>query len=145
MKFIDANLLLLSYDANAALHRRAAKWLETTFSSREHIGIPVLSIAAFLRISTDKRLPRLSMRMADALAAVESWIERPNVKLVHTSDLNWGTTVECIRSANVTGAMVTDAQLAALAIDHGATFYSNDRDFARFPKLRWIDPLSEKA
>lgn len=145
MKFIDANLLLLSYDPHSAFHERAGKWLEATLSSKEPVGIPLLSVTAFLRISTDKRLPRLSMRMADALDAVDSWLERTNVSLIHTSDSNWRTTVECIHAGRISGAMVTDAQLAALAIDHGAVLCSQDRDFARFPKLKWIDPLAGKA
>lgn len=145
MKLIDANLLLLSYDVNAALHLRARKWLEATLSSGDSIGIPMLSVAAFVRIGTDKRLPRLALRMADALAAVDSWLELDNVSLVHTSDTNWRRTQECIRAGNVTGAMVTDAQIAALAMQHGAILYSNDRDFSRFPQLRWVDSFSGRA
>ena len=145
MKLIDANLLLLSYDVNAAQHRRARSWLEATLSAGDPIGIPMLSVAAFVRIGTDKRLPRLALRMADVLAAVNSWLALDNVSLVHTSDTNWRRTQECIRAGNVTGGMVTDAQIAALAIEHGAILYSNDRDFSRFPKLRWVDPLSRTA
>ncbi len=143
MRLLDANLLLLSYDQQAVLHKAAKLWLEGVLSGGEAVGIPMLSVAAFLRISTDKRLPRLVMRMEDALAAVDSWLSRRHVSIVHTADTNWKTTVECIRVGKVSGAMVTDAQLAALAIDHGATFYSHDADFARFPRLRWVDPLTK--
>ena len=98
MKFLDANLLLLSYDPSAVLHRRARRWLENTLSETEPIGIPMLAIGGFLRISTDKRLPRLSLRMEDALAAVDDWISRKNVSIIHTTIANWKTTVECIQA-----------------------------------------------
>lgn len=142
MIFPDANLLLLSYDSNARLHKLAAQWLSKVFSGDEPVGLPLLSVNAFVRISTDHRLPRTAMRMEAALEVVESWLDLPHVSLVHTSDRTWELTAKCIMDARVAGAMTTDAQLAAIAIEHGATLYSNDRDFARFKQLRWVDPLS---
>lgn len=141
MIFPDANLLLLSYDANAKLHKPAAQWLSKVLSGDEPVGLPMLSVSAFVRISTDHRLPRTAMRMEAALAAVESWLELPHVTLVHSSDKTWELTARCIVDAKVAGAMTTDAQLAAITIEHGATLYSNDRDFIRFKQLRWVDPL----
>ncbi|MBE7182447.1 MAG: PIN domain-containing protein [Terriglobus roseus] len=145
MKLIDANLLLFSYDPGAAMHTKARRWFEQTLSSGERIGIPMLAISAFVRISTDKRLPRTNLRMADALGAVQSWLNLDNVEVIHTSNKTWQITVEVLRSSGVTGSMITDVQLAALAIEHGATLYSNDRDFARFKQVRWIDPFADRA
>ena len=145
MKLIDANLLLFGYDPDAMLHAKARRWLEGTLSSGVRVGIPMLAISAFIRIGTDKRLPRTALRMADALGAVQSWLDLDNVEVVHTSDRTWNTSVELLKSSGMTGSMVTDVQLAALALEHGATLYSNDRDFARFKQVRWVDPLADYA
>ena len=145
MKLIDANLLLFSYDPNAALHGKARSWLEQTLSSGERVGIPMLVVSAFIRIGTDRRLPRTALRMKDALEAVQSWLELDNVELVHTSDRTWQRSAELLESSGLTGSMVTDVQLAALALEHGATLYSHDRDFARFKQVRWIDPLTGRT
>ena len=145
MKLLDANLLLFSYDSNALLHEKARRWLEQTLSSGERVGIPMLAISGFVRIGTDRRLPRAALRMTEALSAVQSWLELDNVELVHTSNRTWKITTELLKSSGVRGAMVTDVQVAALAIEHGATLYSSDRDFARFKQVRWIDPLTGSA
>ncbi len=104
----------------------------------------MLSIASFLRISTDRRLKRLTLRMDDAIAAVESWLRVDSVFVVHTAERHLGHTLKCIRSGSVNGAMVTDAQLAALAIEHNATLFTTDADFSRFTGLRWRNPLKSR-
>ncbi len=105
----------------------------------------MLVVSAFIRIGTDRRLPRTALRMKDALEAVQSWLELDNVELVHTSDRTWQRSAELLESSGLTGSMVTDVQLAALALEHGATLYSHDRDFARFKQVRWIDPLTGRT
>lgn len=145
MKLIDTNLLLYSYDPNSAFHRRARTWLENTLASQEHVGIPMLCIAGFLRISTDSRLPKLNLRMSDALAAVESWMACDVVTVLHTTDADWDTTLRCVAQGRVSGGMFTDAQIAALALRHGAIVCTADTDFARFPGLRWVNPLERRA
>ena len=144
MNFTDSNLLLYSYDPDSIFHKDAVVWLEEMLSSGEPFGIPMLSIASFLRISTDRRLKRLGLRMDDAIAAVESWLQVDSVFVVHTAERHLGHLLKCIRSGPVNGAMVTDAQLAALAIEHNATLFTADADFSRFTGLRWRNPLKSR-
>jgi toxin-antitoxin system PIN domain toxin len=138
---VDADLLLYAYDEGAQEHRRAKSWLEGAFSSEPVVGLPLVSILAFLRIATDHRLSDAPRTPRDAIAIVDSWLARENICLLTPGSRHWQIFSEVLTDSNSTGARVTDAHLAALAIEHGATFCTNDRDFRRFPGLVACFPL----
>lgn len=79
--------------------------------------------------------------MVEAAALVDKWLERPNVFPLAPGELHWRVLRELLIAGQVRGRLTTDAQLAALTIEHGGTLYTTDRDFARFPGLRWTNPL----
>ena len=83
--------------------------------------------------------------MDQALAFCRQLIARPTASVIQPGQRHWQIIVELIESAGVHGAMVSDAYLAALAIEHDCDLVTSDKDFARFPKLRWRHPLSEDA
>ena len=141
MILIDANLLLYAYDPSSLQHHAARNWLETTLSKPELIGLPWLTLLAFLRISTSPRPLENPLSVAEAGAIVSDWLDRPTVILLNPGDRHWQILRDLIIKGQARGALVTDAHLAALAIEHGATLATTDRDFARFPGLKFFNPL----
>jgi toxin-antitoxin system PIN domain toxin len=140
---LDANLLLYAYDETFAQHRRARAWLEDVFSGDEPVGLPWQTISAFLRIHTDAKLPGNRFTMVEAIQVVEDWMMLPNVHLLSPGKAHWSQFRRMLIDGQVRGPLTTDASLAALTIEYGGVLYTNDRDFARFPGLRWTNPLLE--
>jgi toxin-antitoxin system PIN domain toxin len=141
MILIDANLLLYAYDSSSEQHRAAADWLSACLSGPELAGFAWMTILAFLRIGTHPRLRAQPFSSAEAAAIVQEWLDQPNVRILTPTDRHWTILKGLLGTAQVRAALVTDAHLAALAIEHGAVLYSNDRDFTRFPGLKWVNPL----
>ena len=141
MTLIDANVLLYAYHPRAPQHERCRAWVETAFSSGSVVLIPWATIVAFLRIGTSPRVFDRPLTMAEAEAAVSSWLALPSVSPVDPGERYWEILQALLHRAQVVGPLVTDAALAALAIEHGATLCTTDRDFARFPGLRTLSPL----
>ena len=142
MIVLDANLLLYAYDASSPHHQAAQKWLQKTFSADELIGIPWQSVGAFLRIVTNVRLPGQRTTLEQALEVVDLWFEQPNVRFLTPSERHWPLLRQMMIEGKARGPLLTDAQLAALTIEHGGVLHTTDRDFARFPGLRWTNPLA---
>jgi len=138
---IDANLLIYSYDTNSSHHTMSRAWLETILSGTETVGLCWQTVCAFLRVVTNRRLPRSYRPVAEALQTVEQWLTQPNVQVLTPGDRHWSLLGRIILEANASGPLVSDAELAALTIEHGGVLYTADRDFARFPGLRWVNPL----
>jgi uncharacterized protein len=139
---LDANLLLYAYDSASSYHTKARAWIEGVFSGAAPIGLPWQTIGAFLRIMTNPRLPGERFSLSEAVEIVERWLEQPNVRLLAPGDDHWPLLRPMIVEGQATGALVTDAQLAALTIEYGGVLHTTDRDFARFPGLRWKNPLN---
>ena len=138
----DANILLYAWDSSADLHPRAKAWVEATFSSGDPVGLTWQNIAAFLRIITNPRLPAQRYTIQDAAAIVESWLEQPGVTILVPGEQHWRLLRGILLQSQVIGPDITDAQLATLTIEYGGTLYTTDRGFARFPGLRWTNPLN---
>jgi len=139
---IDANLLLYAYDATSLHHATARRWIEEVFSSGWPVGLPWHTVAAFLRIATNPNLPGQRFTPIEAAALVDEWMEQPNVRLLSPGEHHWPLFREAIVGGQARGALVTDAQLAALTIEFGGVLHTTDRDFARFPGLRHKNPLA---
>jgi hypothetical protein len=142
MIILDANVLLYAYDSASILHSKARAWVEDAFSGTTPIGLPWQTINAFLRITTNSRLPRQRFSMAEAARIADLWLEQPNVRPLAPGEDHWPLFRQMIIEGQASGPLVADAQLAALAIEYGGTLCTTDRDFARFPGLRWKNPLS---
>jgi len=138
----DANLLLYAYDSDSDRQRPAARWLGEMFSGPDTFGLSWLTIGAFLRISTHTRLGRSQLRMSFAINIVDEWMAMRAVRLIVPGKEHWVILREMLTTGRVEGPVTTDAQLAALTMEHGAILHTADRDFARFPGLRWVNPLA---
>lgn len=143
MLLIDANLLIYGYHAESAEHAAAKVWLEDVMSGSETVALPWPSVLAFLRITTHQRIFERPLSMDQAREFVASWLPRPQVHAVEAGADFFAIFSTLLATAQIKGALVIDAALAALAIEHGATLCSTDRDFVRFPGLRWTNPLKQ--
>jgi uncharacterized protein len=138
---VDANLLLYAYDDKSLFHDRARSWMERIFSDAAPVGLPWQTIWAFLRIVTNPRLPGERFSMVEGIATVNRWLMQPNVRVLSPGDRHWAIFQQMLVEGQVRGTMTTDAQLAALTIEYGGVLHTADRDFSRFPGLRWANPL----
>jgi toxin-antitoxin system PIN domain toxin len=143
MIVLDVNLLIYAYDTTCKDHRKALKWIEEIFSGDETIGLPWQTISAFLRILTYPETFGESFTMEQSIAIVDDWLDRPQVRTLPQGETHWELFREALLKGDVRGKLTSDAALAALTIEYGGVLYSNDRDFARFPGLRWVNPLLE--
>ena len=141
MKVLDANLLLYAYNPSFDQHPAARLWLEQTFSSPEPVALPWAVLLAFLRIGTNPRAFEVPFTTEEATEIVAGWLDLPMVSVVHAGPRHWLILRNLLEEAQVRGPLVTDAHIAALAIERGAILYTSDRDFARFPALRCVNPL----
>lgn len=142
MIVIDANLLVYAYDLASTDHKKSLVWLENVLSGVEAVGLPWQSMSAFLRVITNRRLAGARVTVEQAVLVVEEWLQQPNVQILVPGDQHWSVWRRMILEGRASGPLVSDAQIAALTIEYGGVLYTADRDFARFPGLRWKNPLS---
>ncbi len=137
----DANLLLYAYHPRAEQHEASRTWLEAALSGSELVQFAWLTLRAFLRISTNPRAFEEPLSIAEATTTISSWLARPNAVVVQAGERHWEILRHLLDVSQSAGPLVTDAALAALAIEHGATLHTTDRDFSRFPGLNWTNPI----
>lgn len=141
MKIVDVNILLYAGNTDAAEHEVVRNWWENALSGEESIGLAWSVILGFVRISTHPAVLPRPNTIEEVCGKVERWLQRRVVSVIHESAGHWPLLANLLLSADVRGNLVTDAHLAALAMDHGATLVSCDSDFSRFDGLRWENPL----
>lgn len=141
MIVLDANLLLYAYGESSPHHNEARAWLEKVLSGAETVGFPWQTLAAFVRIATDPRVPGYRRSGAEVIGIVNEWLEQPIVRLLVASERSLPIFQEMVLAGQASGPLVSDAELAALTIEYGGVLHTADRDFARFPGLRWVNPL----
>ena len=139
---LDANVLLYAVDTDSPFHLRARTWLEEAMSGPERVGFPWVSLTAFQRIITHPRATANPLTPVEAWSYITDWLNAdrcwvPNPGTQHRDILG-----QLLVDGDLRGNLVTDAHLAALAIEQGTSVCSFDSDFARFPGLRWIVPDS---
>jgi toxin-antitoxin system PIN domain toxin len=140
---VDANLLLYAVDENSAHNAAAAAWLQETLNGDGRVGLPWQTIGAFLRIVTHPRVSDNPLSGTDAWRYVADWLALPVVWIPPASEMTARVYAKLCAQVEVTGNLVPDAQLAALALEHGVEIASADTDFVRFPGLRWTNPLAK--
>lgn len=138
---IDANILVYAVDEDAPQHARAKAFLEEHLNGDRRIGLPWQSLTDFLRITTHPRVMSAPLSGSDAAGFVTDWLNAPAAWLPETTSKTWPILLGLINTHGVTGNLVPDAQLAALAIQHGVPVASADSDFALFPEVVWLNPF----
>ncbi len=144
MKLIDANLLLYATHESSPRHTAARSWLDRVLSGDEPIAFAWTVLLAFLRLSTNPRVFRHPLSVNHAFDVVASWIAQPAAVVLHPGDRHLTLVRELLSPLGTAGPLVTDAHLAAIAIEHGAELNSCDADFSRFSGLRFANPLDSR-
>jgi toxin-antitoxin system PIN domain toxin len=139
---IDANLLIYAVFRDSLQHDLARVWLDATLSGGEAVALPWAVLAAFIRLGTNPRVMTQPLTLDEAIEHVKEWLDLPIVRVVVPTDRHRGIFLQVLQDAQATGNLVSDAHLAALAIEHGCRVASTDEDFARFSNLRWFNPLA---
>ena len=142
MIVVDANLLIYAYNTASPLYKKSRDWLEEVFSGTEAVGLPWLSVAAFLRVTTNPKLHGRQYTFDEAAGIIEGWMAQANVRILAPSDDHWLQFRRMMAEGKASGPLISDAELAAVTVEYGGVLYTTDRDFARFPGLRWKNPLS---
>ena len=146
MIFIDANLLIYAVNADAPLHLQAKTWVQETLNGRRGaVALSWFSLVAFVRIITNSRIIVAPRSLEEALQLVNAWLALPAVRLIEPGPGHAHHFEAICRATKAQGNLVTDAHLAALAIEHGLELASCDTDFEKFPGLRWINPLQPRS
>ena len=137
----DLNLLVYAHTSSAALHEPARRWWEDVVNGTERVGVPWLVAAGFVRLLTHPSVLDTPAAPGHAVDLIAEWFRSPSVTPLNPGTQHLAIFRNMLDAAGVGGNLVTDAHIAALAIEHQAEVHSNDSDFARFPGLRWRNPL----
>jgi hypothetical protein len=142
VKLPDLNLLLYAVDSEARSHEQARAWLEEVLSGTEEVGFAWTVLLGFARISTNARIYEQPLEIDGALDLIDGWLAQPVATVVEPTSRHAAVLRDLLEPFGGGGNLVSDAHLAALAIEHGAELYSRDTDFARFSGVRWVDPFA---
>jgi toxin-antitoxin system PIN domain toxin len=141
---VDANLLLYAEDSLSEHHDAARTWWDEQLSSSAPVCLCWPVLTGFIRIGTNARLHQRPLTINEAIERVQSWLEQPCVGIIHPTDEHWPIFQRVLRDGKAIGNLVSDAHLAALAIEHNCVLQTTDADFARFKALKWNNPILEK-
>jgi toxin-antitoxin system PIN domain toxin len=138
----DVNLLLYAHISAFPEHARARRWWEGLMNGRRDVGVAAPALFGFVRLATNPKVFDRPLGVEQAVAAAEEWLERPHVHFLQPGPRHLELAFGLLREVGAAANLTTDVQLAALAIEHQAEVHSNDADFARFPRLRWVNPVA---
>lgn len=139
---LDANILLYARNGSDPRHDGARAFVEAVLNGPHRVGLPWPTLTAFLRIATHARVFSAPLSPAAAAEQVEQWLAAPAAWVPLPGARHAEVLLSLVRELRIVGPLLSDAHLAALALEHGTGIWSTDADFARFPGLRWEDPLS---
>ena len=144
MILMDANLLLYAEDSLSEHHESARTWWDEQLSGSDPVGLCWPVLIAFVRIGTNQRLHQRPLTVREAVDRLQSWFDQPCVRILQPTEEHWFILQRMLREGNATANLVSDAQLAALAVEHNCQLQSTDADFARFPGLDWRNPIASR-
>jgi toxin-antitoxin system PIN domain toxin len=138
----DVNLLVYAYDSRSPAHHKAVLWWQECLSGTETIGLPLVVLFGFVRVVTNPRIFQEPYRIQEAGAHVREWLAQPHAQLLAMDASHLDQALKFLEMVGIGGNLVTDAQIAALAIEYEAIVHTADADFIRFPALRWLNPIT---
>ena len=136
----DVNVLIYAFRKGAEHHALCERWLNAVISSGDQFGMSTLALAAVVRVTTDRRIFTEPSTIEQAIGFGEFLVSRSNCQLIEPGAAHWGIFAGLCRDTNTAGRRITDAWYAALAIEWGCEWITFDRDYARFPGLKWRQP-----
>jgi uncharacterized protein len=142
MILVDANLPLYTVNHFTEHHAAAKKWWDAQLSGVETVGLSWQVIHAFIRISSHQKIFPRPLTLNEAIERVQSWLDQPCVRILQPTENHWTIFQQMLRAGRATANLVSDAHLAALAVEHNCILCSTDIDFARFRGLKWKNPIA---
>ena len=142
MILVDANILLYAEDQLSSRHDAAREWWDAQLSQSSPVCLCWTVLGAFIRIGTNPRVFEHPLSLDQALSRVQSWIDQPCTRIVNPTERHWTVFQNMLREGQAVANLVTDAHLAALAVEHGCELMSTDSDFSRFSGIQWRNPLT---
>lgn len=142
MILVDVNILIYATNHAANQHPAASEWLNSKLGETNRLALPWASLLGFLRLATGLRIFPRPLTMTAAWQQVSQWLQREPVWIPQPTERHAEVLGNLLAQPGVHGNLVSDAHLAALAIEHGLTLCSTDGDFARFRDLKWVNPLA---
>lgn len=139
---LDANVLLYAIDSTSQFHPVAKDWLETTLNDDRRVALTWQTLGAVARIATHPRVMTAPLNATEVGELIADWLSLPIVWIPPTGPNTVRIFCELLARHQLTGNLITDAQLAALAIEHGLELISADSDFARIPEVNWRNPFA---
>jgi uncharacterized protein len=139
---VDVNLLLYATNISAGQHQVAREWLDRQLVETPRVGVPWATLLGFLRLATNARVITRPLTMGAAWQQVSQWLACEPTWIPLPTERHGEVLGRLLAEPGMYGNLVPDAHLAALAIEHGLTLCSTDGDFARFPELKWLNPLA---
>lgn len=140
MKLVDANVLIYAVNADSDQHEEAKRWLDASLTGAAPVGFTWLALLAFIRLVTKPGIFARPMPVTDAVLLTQDWLAQPAAHVLAPTARHAFVLADLLAGQGTGGNLVNDAHLAALAIEHRATIVSYDRDFDRFPGVRWERP-----
>jgi uncharacterized protein len=140
---VDANLLVYAFVVSLPQHQVTVGWLDSQLNGNHIVALPWPSLLSFTRLVSNPRVFERPVLVRSAWAQVEKWLDCPSVKIPTPGDRHRRILAELVKNSADRADLVPDAHLAAIAIENGFTLCSSDRDFARFPGLKWQNPLDQ--
>lgn len=137
----DINVLLYAVHDISPFHRRANQWLQATLDGDEPVGLPWIVVLGFLRITTNPRVYSTAMRAGDAVSLMNDCMARSVVSVIEPGTEHWRIVSALLAQTGTAGNLTSDAHLAAICIERGATLYSADAGFSRFRGLQYVNPF----
>jgi toxin-antitoxin system PIN domain toxin len=139
---LDANVLVYANDATTPEHSVIRPWFEERLNGRDRVGLPWPTLLAFIRLVSNPQVVKSPVSVSAAWQRSQEWLSLPNVWIPTPGPAHSDVLACLLRAKGMTSRLVSDAHLAALAIEHGLTLCSTDGDFARFAGLSWQNPLA---
>lgn len=143
MNLLDVNVLVYAFRSDSDRHLEYRGWLLSMINGEAAFGISEQALSGLVRVTTHPRIFRQPSRVEEAIGFAEGLLDHPSCRVVRPSSGHWRLFANVCRKSRARGNLVTDAWFAALAIESGCTWVTTDRDFSRFPALRWRHPLDQ--
>lgn len=138
----DINLLLYAYDTDSPFHPKAAAWWAECLSGTQPVGLLHVVLFGFVRVGTGARVFRRPMTPGEAAGHIRSWLAQPCAQILEPGPAHVDQVLDRLERVGLAGNLVTDAQIAAFAVEHNATVHTTDTDFVRFADVRWFNPIA---
>lgn len=140
MKVVDANVLIYAVDSGSEQHLVSRDWLNRALSGHNAVGFTWGTMLAFMRISTHRSIFSNPLTVTQAGEQLADWVSAPGAVVLEPAPMHLHTLMKLLEASGTAGNLAHDAHIAAIALEHGADVVSYDRDFDRFPELRWQPP-----